>query len=440
MGRQGIIGARRRGWLLPCLVGALAQPVALQAGLIENQKLEHDGRERIYDLYVPNAPANGPRALILDLHGFTLTKTWQRGFTHFDTIAERDGLLVAWPNGVLTGWNTRIGFDGEDDVGFLRALVARISSQYPVDASRVYATGHSMGGGMVYRLACEASDVFAAFAVIAMTLQVDDAANCQPVRPVPVLSVNGLTDPIAPYQGDLYRLSAPLTLEYWAAQNRCTSGPVRDELHAEAWCDTMLGCEDDIRNTLCTVTGVAPDWVHLIYNNTAGLDLAEQAWAFFQRHDLQGGSDAFTINAGLNDAWVSDQAPFQGLFITVYPELGLVFVAWFTFDSPVTPGMAVFGAGDQRWVTGLGVFEGNRVNVELELTTGGGFLDDGLVAIQQAGYGNLELVFSGCDAAQAEYAFPGTGLSGQMSLRRVSDSNTARCQALATQAGHIPSP
>ena len=36
----------------------------------------------------------------------------------------------------------------------------------------------------------------------------------------------------------------------------------------------------------------------------------------FQRFTLAGGTPGFTINAGLNDAWVSDEAPLQGLFIT----------------------------------------------------------------------------------------------------------------------------
>ena len=41
----------------------------------------------------------------------------------------------------------------------------------------------------------------------------------------------------------------------------------------------------------------------------------------------------FVINAGVNDAWVTDGAPLQGLFITAFPGLNLVFLAWFTFDS-----------------------------------------------------------------------------------------------------------
>ena len=77
----------------------------------------------------------------------------------------------------------------------------------------------------------------------------------------------------------------------------------------------------------------------------------------------------FNLNAGLNDAWVSDDAPFQGLFFTVFEDLGFFFLSWFTFDS-VAPGSeatATFGAADQRWVTGGGLFSGDSVTVNVEL-------------------------------------------------------------------------
>ncbi|NNE04966.1 MAG: hypothetical protein HKN15_04485, partial [Xanthomonadales bacterium] len=90
---------------------------------------------------------------------------------------------------------------------------------------------------------------------------------------------------------------------------------------------------------------------------------------------VEAGMPAFEINAGLNDAWVTDQAPFQGLFFTVFEQLELVFVSWFTFDSspPGGPDTAVFGAFDQRWVTALGGYTGNTVTLSVELTSGGIF-------------------------------------------------------------------
>ena len=58
----------------------------------------------------------------------------------------------------------------------------------------------------------------------------------------------------------------------------------------------------------------------------------------------------FIINAGLNDAWVNSEAALQGMFITAFPDLKIIFLAWFTFDSvqPSDGAVAGFGATGQR--------------------------------------------------------------------------------------------
>jgi len=139
----------------------------------------------------------------------------------------------------------------------------------------------------------------------------------------------------------------------------------------------------------------------------------------------------FAINAGLNDAWVSDQAPFQGMFITVFENLGAVFVSWFSFDSDgPTPDTAIFGASDQRWVTGLGVIDGDTVVISAELTSGGIFNASEPLAMQQTNYGTITIVFLGCKEAMVTYDFPSAGQSGQMTIHRVLEDNVALCEAL----------
>jgi len=140
----------------------------------------------------------------------------------------------------------------------------------------------------------------------------------------------------------------------------------------------------------------------------------------------------FFINAGLNDAWVSDDAPFQGFFFTVFPDFGFFFISWFTFDSvvPVGPDSAVFGAFDQRWVTGGGFFLGDSVTINVELTTGGIFNDDDPAATQVPNYGTITIVFTNCNEAILTYNFPSLGLSGQMTLKRVLEDNVPLCVAL----------
>jgi hypothetical protein len=143
--------------------------------------------------------------------------------------------------------------------------------------------------------------------------------------------------------------------------------------------------------------------------------------------------DNFMINAGLNDAWVSDDAPFQGLFFTVFRELGVFFISWFTFDSePVAEdATAVFGAADQRWVTGAGSIIGNTAFINVELTSGGIFNSSDPLADQEVGYGTITVIFISCSEARLIYEFPSIGLSGEMILTRVLPDNVEFCELLS---------
>lgn len=142
----------------------------------------------------------------------------------------------------------------------------------------------------------------------------------------------------------------------------------------------------------------------------------------------------FTINAGLNDAWVNAGAPFQGLFVTVLPQLQLLFLAWFTFDSvPPASNDAEFGAPDQRWVTALGAFEGDTATLTAELTTGGRFNTSTPLAEQSADYGTIEVVFYDCLSGTVSFDFPGAGLAGSFPIERALDGNVPLCEALGDQ-------
>jgi len=150
----------------------------------------------------------------------------------------------------------------------------------------------------------------------------------------------------------------------------------------------------------------------------------------------------FAINAGLNDAWVSAGAPLQGMFITVFEELGLVFAAWFTFDTPAEAQIAAesagaaaasFGAGDQRWVTAVGPFSGNRAELKAELTSGGLFNSNDPMPEQETDYGTIELEFDGCNAGHVTFDFPSAGQSGEFDITRTLEDNVALCEDRLTQ-------
>ena len=146
-------------------------------------------------------------------------------------------------------------------------------------------------------------------------------------------------------------------------------------------------------------------------------------------------ADPFLINAGLNDAWVNSDAPFQGLFVTVFPDRQLIFLAWFTFDVKQSPEdlAAAFGAPDQRWVTALGSYEGNEAELKAELTTGGKFSESEPLSSQDTDYGTINIEFSNCEDGAVSYTFPLAGLVGSFNIKRALDSNVALCEALNSE-------
>jgi hypothetical protein len=191
-------------------------------------------------------------------------------------------------------------------------------------------------------------------------------------------------------------------------------------------------------NNECVVTWHAPgDGVECALGNSGGTICTTGSYfgritsLSLEDHEEEHG-DGFEFNAGLNDAWVNASAPYQGLFVTVYPDQGIVFVAWFTYDSELPPpdAMASFGAPDQRWVTAVGSYSGNRAELNAELTTGGVFNASEPVPVQDTGFGSMVLEFSDCGNGTLTYDFPSLGLSGEFAIERVEPGNATLCEAL----------
>jgi polyhydroxybutyrate depolymerase len=409
------------------------QPLTAYAELLVDLTIEHDGRTRFYDLQVPGNVGGQPAALVLDLHALTLTKTNQRKDSRFDRLAEREGFFVAFPNGVARRWNNIIGDDGIDDVGFLRALVAQLSSEYNIDPDRVYATGLSGGGGMVYRLACEAADLFAAYSTVSMAVSYQNEPNCNPSRPVPILSIHGLTDALIPYEGDSLFLSAADSLEFWRGKNSC-NGPVeREDFGSEAWCDADHNCRDDVQTVMCTVTGGYWPYNHIIYNNTAGLNLAELSWNFFKLFKLAGPSPGFQINTGHSGAWFYPPTSGQGQFIDVVPENQTMFLSWFTYTDAASANPT-----EQRWLTALGNYSGNSAVLDLYETLGGKFDDPQTVTTNKVG--EVTVTFNDCEQGQMAYDIPAENLKGSFPMQRVIAGSGNVCEdrsVVATEAVDI---
>ncbi len=145
---------------------ALGPPVAPTPGF-HDLTLHDQGLDRTAKVYVPPGLApNSAAAVIFCLGNSRADTCVPQG--RWTEIADREGVILVGIGGA-GGWNEGSGrgqsfASGIDDVAFMRRLLDSVIVAYPVDRQRVYATGFSLSGGMVLRMAVEMGDRFAAVA------------------------------------------------------------------------------------------------------------------------------------------------------------------------------------------------------------------------------------------------------------------------------------
>lgn len=190
-------------------LGGLLLVLVDPAAAAETLRLETGGRTRSYVLHVPaRLPAEKPAPLVLVFHGGSGTGAGMERLTGFSALADREGFLVAYPDGVGRNWNDGRGIESAraqredvDDVGFVAALIDAIGRRHPVDPHRVYATGISNGGVFSHYLGARLASRIAAIAPVVGGIAEPFRPAFAPAAPVAVLILQGTADPLVPYAG-----------------------------------------------------------------------------------------------------------------------------------------------------------------------------------------------------------------------------------------------
>ena len=279
------------------------------------RSLEVDGRSRTYLIHVPrNYDPSRPSPVVLAFHGGgTNAKTMVR-FSSLSETANREGFLVAYPNGsgrnpnYLT-WNVgnccgHAMRENVDDTGFVRALLDDLGRAADIDAARVFATGVSNGGMMAYRLASELSDRIAAIASVAGPVGTD---KCFATRAVSILHFHGTSDEFVPFNGGRgpksfsqadFR-SVEASLRVWIAANGCPPSPIetrppnRNHDGTSVTETTWSPGRNASEVVLYTIHGGGHTWpgrvppISYLGLSTTELCANDVMWAFFSKHPLE---------------------------------------------------------------------------------------------------------------------------------------------------------
>jgi len=207
---------------------ATRAPTAAEAALVA---------ARPYTLHEP-PQAKDPAPLVVLLHGYGATGATQAAYLGIARATDAQGMLLVTADGTLNAlqkrfWNaTDACCAGRrtdvDDSAYLRAVVADVAAHHTVDPKRIYFVGHSNGGFMSYRMACDHADVVAAIVSLeAATYQ--DPGSCRPAQSVAVLEVHGTADELIQYDGGAIGGNrypgAQQTVATWARYDGCRATP-----------------------------------------------------------------------------------------------------------------------------------------------------------------------------------------------------------------------
>jgi poly(3-hydroxybutyrate) depolymerase len=298
--------------------------------------------------------------VVILLHGMNQDADDMERLTRFDELADKDGIIAVVPFALHGRWNVGVqpqersqmgmgpgrhrryggggypgggggypggggGYPGgggqqpsgrqpgeerrpvpADDIGFFNQMLDQLGSKFSVDTFRIYAAGLSEGGFMSLRMGCALSDRIAAVAAVGAAMP--KTMTCLPSRPVPMLMINGTSDPVVPYGGgtehnlNLSIISVEDSAKAWAKIDRCAEKPEKSKLPPrekggmETRVDTYSGCQQNAQVVLYSVKGGGNTWPggeqyeveKTIGKTSQDLNANETIWSFLVTQKLPG--------------------------------------------------------------------------------------------------------------------------------------------------------
>jgi polyhydroxybutyrate depolymerase len=240
--------------------------------------------------------------VVVLLHGENQEADDMERLTRFNELADKNSIIAVYPSALHGRWNFgaveprpayRRGPYGRrgyprypgpppqqqderrrqgraDDIDFFQSMLDKLARKYSLDTSRVYFAGLSDGGFMAIKIGCGLSDRVAAIATVGAAMP--KTMVCVPDRPLPVIMINGTSDPVVKYDGGVGKngrvptISVEDTAKEFAKLNRCAEKPSHSKLpeHEKGGMETKVdiydGCQANAQVALYSVKGGGNTW------------------------------------------------------------------------------------------------------------------------------------------------------------------------------------
>jgi len=261
-------------------------------GSTSTQKINHDGLERQYLIYIPNS-YNGQSKLplMINFHGFGGEVNDHLAYTDMRSLADSENFILIYPQGSELGgyshWNAALnGGDNKstvDDLGFVEALINLHSDI--VNLKRVNAVGYSNGGMMSYALACYKSNLIAAIGSVSGSMLQTD---CTPSHSIPLIKLHGTSDSVISYDGNSYYSSVESILGFWINFNKTSTSPVFETVDDNGT-TIQKHLYDGGTNESSIEHYKILNGSHVWFDiNFEGNNTNELIWNFVSKHDING--------------------------------------------------------------------------------------------------------------------------------------------------------
>lgn len=197
-----------------------------------NQTVKIGDRSREYLVTTPPEVEDRENLpLIFVFHGYRMTDSSMRKMTELD----KANAVVVYMQGVNTAWAPApyATTTGDEDLAFFDAVRQEMIDTYPINPARVFAFGHSNGGGFAAYTACHRAHQITGIATVSAAYYERVLENCAPI-PTKQIDFHGTSDKTINYDGGVrYGTNydaLSFVMDEAARRNHCAPDPSTENL------------------------------------------------------------------------------------------------------------------------------------------------------------------------------------------------------------------